>query len=402
MNIENLKNSLPDLHQAEVSEKDFDTIDYTRPLNEYPTAEKISDFLLSKNTKNIHIYTEDLNVNGIAVQDSMEKYLAKDALQSSHFKKALISPLHLGFSLDDDKAELEKLQEKKDNLELGTFLHECILEPTKFSRVIVEPKSSLASREGVETLIKFWKATIEEQGFGINSQGEQIPVFQTFEEAKNHVNGLGLNLEKQDGLKAYYRSLVSLSGKAPVSEEHFLKIQILKKQYDRYGGGILKEILKHSKREISFYTEQDGVELKVRPDAIQFEENIGVNAIISIKSTACEDLRAFYYNAAKLDYDLSEGMYQEIVSKVTGRDFNTTIMIMLQTVEPYGIAVFVWSGEDIEMGKYKFRTGFQIAKECQKKKHYAGYESFAEEGNFGLIQMQLPLWNNKVLLPTHI
>ena len=199
-------------------------------------------------------------------------------------------------------------------------------------------------------------------------------------------------MDKIDGKKVYLQSLKVLSNLQPVSEEHFLKIQILKKQYDNYGGGILKEILKHSKREISFYTTENDVDLKVRPDAIQFEENIGVNAIISIKSTACEDLRAFYHNAAKLHYDLSEGMYQHVVSKVSGRDFNTTIMVMLQTVEPFGIAVLVWSAEDIEMGKYKFQTALQIAKECQEKCKYPGYEANAEDGAFGLIQMHLPQW----------
>ncbi|MDV4025574.1 hypothetical protein CMT52_14660, partial [Elizabethkingia anophelis] len=353
------------------------------------------------NTKNQHIYTKDLNVDGIAVQDSMEKYLETDALQSSHLKKALITPLHLSFSLDDDRAELEKLKGKKDYFELGTFLHQCILEPTKFSRVIVEPKYSLSSNEGVLSLTKFWEQTIEKQGFGINSQGEQISVQDSFSEAMNDVAKLGLSVDKIDGKKVYLQSLKVLSGLEPVSEEHSMKIKILKKYYENYGGGILKDILKHSKREISFYTEEDGIKLKVRPDAIQFEENIGVNAIISIKSTACEDFQAFCYNAAKLHYDLSEGMYQDVVSKVTGRDFNTTIMIMLQTVEPFGVAVMVWSAEDIETGKYKFRTALQIAKECQEKNYYPGYEAFAEEGCFGLIQMQLPQWNNKELLPAN-
>ena len=360
------------LNSAEKGEILTKTIDYTRPLNEYPKADFIANFLLGKDTKNVHIYTKDLNVDGIAVQDSMEKYLEADSLQSSHLKKALITPLHLGFSLDDDRVELEKAKDKKGYFELGTFLHQCVLEPTKFSRVIVEPKFSLASKEGVEGLIKFWESTIEKQGFAFNSQGEQITVKEAFSEASDEVSRLGLSIDKQDGKKVFYYALKSLSGLEAVSEEHFLKIQILKKQYDNYGGGILKDILKHSKREISFYTEENGVKLKVRPDAIQFEENIGVNAIISIKSTACEDLRAFYYNAAKLHYDLSEGMYQEVVSKVSGRDFNTTIMIMLQTVEPYGIAVLVWSAEDIEMGKIQIPNSFANRQRMSRKKSISG------------------------------
>ena len=260
----------------------------------------------------------------------------------------------------------------------------------------------MTSNEGVLSLTKFWEETIEKQGFGINSQGEEVSIQDSYSEALNDVSKLGLNIDKIDGKKIYLQSLKVISNLTPVSEEHFLKIQILKKQYDNYGGGILKEILKHSKREISFYTEENGVNLKVRPDAIQFEENIGVNAVISIKSTACEDLRAFYYNAAKLHYDLTEGMYQDVISKVSGRDFNTTIMIMLQTVEPFGIAVLVWSAEDIEMGKYKYQMALEIAKECQEKGKYPGYEANAEEGNFGLIQMELPQWNNREFLPSSI
>ena len=392
--------ALSALKNADRGEVLTKSIDYTRPLNEYPKAELISDFLLTKEEPSKHIYTKTLNVNGIAVQDKMEKYLEANALQSSHLKQALKTPLHLGFSLDDDKKELEKLKDNKKYFELGKFLHECILEPTKFSRVTVEPKHSLSTKEGVANLMSFWEETIEKQGYGVNDDGEEISVQAALSYANDCVLSLGLSMDKQDGKKTYYHALKKVSGLEPVNEEHYLKIQILKKHYDNYGGGILKDLLLHSKREISFYTKtEDGLKLKCRPDAIQFAENIGVNAIVSIKSTACEDLRAFYYNAAKLNYDLTEGMYQEVVSDVTGRDFNTTIMIMLQTVAPFGIAVLVWSAEDIEAGKYKFRMGLQVAKECKEKGIYKGYEAFAADNTFGLIDMQLPSWNHKELLP---
>lgn len=374
-------------------------IDFSRKLSEYPNAHFIANAMVSKGKERKHIYTKDLNVNGVAVADNMENYLEKNALQSSHLKQALLSPLHFYFSLDEDKKEIEKLKGRKNYFELGTFLHQCILEPTKFSRVIVEPKLSLTTKEGVSGLIDFWEKIIEKQEYGYDENKEKISPEQSKKLAIKRVDEVGLKIEKQDGKKIYYYALKEIAGIEAVSEEHFLKIQILKKHYDNYGGGILKDLLRYSKREISFYSEYDGMDLKVRPDAIQFEENIGVNAIISIKSTACEDLRAFYYNAAKLNYDLSEGMYQEVVSQVTGRDFNTTIMIMLQTVAPFGIAVLVWNGEDIEVGKSKFHTSLQIAKDCISKDTYKGYDAFSDD-NFGLIDMKLPSWNNSEILPT--
>lgn len=405
MSEEKLKDSLPNLHSATVSENELmdKNIDYTRPLNEYPTPHDISEFLMSDATPQ-HIYTESLNVNGIAIQDSMEKYLENDAFSSGMLKEALKTPLHLAFSLDGDKRELEKLQGEKSHFNLGNYLHQAILEPTKFGRAIVEPKYSLASKEGVAIGINFWENLIVENGTAVNSEGEEIDAQQALDIANKKVVDLKLSLDKQDGKKTYLAALKSLSGLEAVTEENYFKIQILKKHYEEYGGGILKRLLLHSKREISLYSQDPttGIDLKIRPDALQFKENIGVDAIISVKSSGIEDLRAFYYQAAKLHYDLSEGMYQEVASSVTGRDFNTTIMVMLQTVAPYSIAILVWSPEDIETGKNKFRTALQIAKDSTEENSYPGYDVFAEEGNFGMIQMYLPDWNNKDFLPSQI
>lgn len=385
---------MPDLHQAAVSEKELISTSVEDGELIYKIEKK-----LSAEDKSVHIYTKDLNVNGTAVQDSFEKYLAYDAIQSSHLKQALKTPLHFAFSKDDDKTELDKICGGKKYFELGTFLHQCVLEPTLFSRVLVEPKFSLASTEGVNSLIKFWEYKLQELGEIII---DETPTnWQSVRDnCVKKVSEIGLSLEKIDGKKAYYEALKHASGLTPVSEEHFLKISILKKHLDAYANGIIYKLIKRSKREISFYYDnENGTRLKVRPDALQFEENIGVNAIISIKSTACEDLRAFCYNAAKLHYDLTEGMYQEVVSKVTGRNFNTTIMLMLQTVEPYAVAILVWDKDDIEVGKYKFQTALSIAENAIIKNEFRGYDSFADN-ELGLIPMKLPNWNNAELLPS--
>lgn len=385
---------MPDLHQAAVSEKELISTSVEDGELIYKIEQK-----LNAQDKSVHIYTKDLNVNGTAVQDSFEKYLDYDAIQSSHLKQALKTPLHFAFSKDDDKAELDKIRGGKKYFELGTFLHQCVLEPTLFSRVLVEPKFNLASTDGVNSLIKFWEDKLQELGEVIID--EVSTNWQTVRDiCVNKVTDIGLSLEKIDGKKAYYEALKNASGLTPVSEEHFLKISILKKHLDTYADGIIYKLLKRSKREISFYYEnENGTKLKVRPDALQFEENIGVNAIISVKSTACEDLRAFCYNAAKLHYDLTEGMYQEVISKVTCRNFNTTIMVMLQTVEPYAVAILVWDKDDIEVGKYKYQTALTIAETATAKNEYKGYDSFADN-ELGLIQMKLPNWNNTELLPS--
>ena len=401
-NLELGADAMSALKTAQRGETLTKSVDYTRPLSEYATPDQIATFLLN-NKEAKHIYTKDLNVNGIAIQDSMEKYLSNEALSSGMLKEALKTPMHLAFAIYGDKQELEKIQGEKAHFNLGNFLHQAILEPTKFGRAIVD-NTSVGSTDATDKAIEFLETQITNNGFGVDDKGEEITAQEALDLANKDVSDLGMSLDKIDGKRAYVKALKYFSGLEAVTEENYFKIQILKKHYEEYGGGILKRLLHHSKREISLYTtdEVTGLNVKVRPDALQFEENIGVNAVISIKSSGIEDLRAFYYQAAKMHYDLSEGMYQEVASKVTGRDFNCTIMIMLQTVAPYAVAVLVWSPEDIETGKHKYRVALDVAKNAITEQRYPGYDSFAETGDFGLIQMHLPQWNNQEFLPSQI
>lgn len=379
------------------------TIDFTRPLAEYPKVQAISQYLKS-GVKAQHIYTESLNVGGLVVQDAMEKYLDNESLSSSMLKAALKTPLHFEFARSEDKEELEKIKGTPAYFNLGTFLHQAILEPTKFERVIVEPDFALNTTEGVDNMISFWEKFITDQGFGFIGD-EQVTAIDVIHQAKSFITEvLQLKLDKIDGKRKYVAALKGYAGVEPVTEENMIKIQILKKHYEVYGNGVLKKLLLHSKREISmYYTDPvTGLPLKIRPDAIQFKENIGVDAIISVKSSGIEDLKAFYHQAAKLHYDLSEGMYQEVATKATGRDFNTTITVMLQTVAPFAIAILVWSAEDIEMGKHKFHFALNNAKEIIEKQSVKGYEVFSEEDDMGLIQMSLPGWNQQEYLPVNI
>lgn len=376
-------------------------IDYTRPLGEYPRASDLARGLkIIPNTQ--HIYTKDLNVGGIAVSDSFEKYLGSDHYGSSTVKEMLVTPMNFAFAISNDAQELEKVKEKKGYLDLGTFLHQAILEPTKFGRVCKAPANApMNTKEGVQKNIDFWESMINEKGGGYNEKGDFVEPMEALKMAEDDINKLNLDRSKMDGMRAYCKALEIISGITPVSDEHFLKIQILKRHYENYAGGLLPRLLKHSKRELSmYYTDAEtGVNVKVRPDALQFRENIGEDAIISIKSTGCKDLRAFAYRCAELHYDLSEGMYQDVASAVTGRDFNTTIMIMLQTVEPYSIAVLIWSPEDIENGKYKYRMALRDIANCAETGIYQGFEADAEADNMGIIDFDLPLWNNKELKP---
>jgi len=382
MDTEVLKSSMPNLHSAAVSENELfkGVIDFTRSLEEYPTINTIAEHI-SAGEAPVHIYTKDLNVHGHLVKDDMAKYLENEGISSSMLKAALKTPLDFRFALSDDKEQLEKLKDTS-HFNMGTYLHQCLLEPTKFSRAVVEPKYSRASYEGINVGIEFYKDQCKKQG--INYPADVTDTLQS--------------------KKTYLDLLIDAAGVEPVSEENFIKIQILKRNAENYAGGIIFRLLKYAKREISvYYTDPEtGMRLKVRPDALQFSENIGCNAVVSIKSTACPTIEAFYSHAANLHYDLSEGMYQQVVSAATGRDFNATLMIVLQTVAPYHVAVLLWKPEDIEMGKHKYHHALQNAHEIINSESVKGLDVYAEDGHFGIISMQLPGWNQREILPQNI
>lgn len=372
------------------------SIDYTRPLSEYATPDQIASFLRGREST-FHVYSDTLRRNGIVVKEDMSKYLAaKDYINSGALKEAIKSPLHLFYQLYSGwKDQLEAYENRKSCFVLGEFIHQAILEPRKFERVVVEPGYKLNVKDGVKALISFWEDKLLEA-----AQDGAV----SLNEVKDITAKSGFDLDKMDGLRYYYSALKAASGFSAVSETDKIIIDIVYMNYKRYGDGLFFDLLKRSKRETSIYYEDPiyNISQRIRPDAMQFEENIGANTIISVKSTRAESIGHFSYQSAKFNYELSEGMYLEVASAVTHRDFNNVITIMVQTIPPYGVAALVWDGEDLEIGKYKYRQALQTVAECLESGKYPGYDAYAESGNRGLIAMKQPQWNAKELHPVDV
>lgn len=316
----------------------------------------------------------------------MEMYLQSKCISSSNLKNALKTPR--SFYYDWERVFEEK---EKPHFQLGTFAHMAFLEPRLFELVKVEPNCNQASKEGVLSTIRYYNELLAKEAGYVKEVEDDIP----------SVNwNFNILKECRDRLR---QTCIDL-GYSFISEEMSMIINALKRNYYWYGGGIIQQLLKGACSEVSFYgkDEETGLDVRVRPDYFNVEENIGVNAVISFKTTRADDLGKFYYDCAKLKYELSEGMYQEVMSSITGRKFNVTIMIMLQTVEPYDVAVLFWSPDDLANGKYKYHYALSIVKDCFEKKWFPGYDAKAEEGARGIIDMQLPEWSHKLLHPVAI
>jgi len=519
-----------DLQKGEIIKKQI--IDKSNfELGIYPPKAFFLDHLRTNWDHSEYVITDTLRVGGeLKRRESFEAYLKDTAVrldengqvirnadgaikgyfQSSNLKKANQTPRHLFFSISED------LLPKKDNeghFNLGEALHACLMEPTRFSRYVVEPQDTKASNDGCDVHVRFWdeqfkrvlannastmedsslkyefaiEDIIEKQGLQKVSEIDNFfeKVYAILEQEKNSITeytqlskiaakiermyietfrkeisfgkkasedpykiiigqlttkkneDLGaptrkepdfnpepkirlltslqlevksfLNQDKShdtiwfrnlDEKKAYIKAISEATGLESVNENQYLIIKCLELNAKTYGNGIIYKLAKHSYRECTAYLDDykgTGIPMKVRPDMMQFKENIGVDAIISVKSTSSPNIEKFFYDTAKYQYELSEGMYTEVLSEVTGREFRSVITIMYQTVEPYGVAVFWWKPEDIELGRHKFIQSVQTLKDTLEKGLWPGYDIYAEEGDFGVIDFNLPWWAYKGL-----
>lgn len=319
----------------------------------------------------------DLSVNGRVVADKIENYLAARGESSSALKQALITPRHYTIFKDP------RIVRDADHFVLGTFCHSAFLEPKLFEKIRVEPKENEASITGLSALIRWYWEQLDLTDECVLSELKR-------DELKEVLSGLRKRFHNE--------------GFRCVKEEHNVIIDIVRKTFKTYGGGILPNLLKYADAEISFYTTdpETGLDVKVRTDAVLLEENIGANIVLSLKTTRQPTIEAFARDAVRLGYDLSEGMYLDVVSHTTGRQFTGTLMIVLQTVQPWQVFALWWSPEDLEAGKYKYRQALEIIADCKEKRHFPGFDARAEEGAHGIIQFELPAYSRLALPEQYI
>lgn len=344
----------------------------------YTPVDVFAAKLRNSPVRHVRVSNKALSVHGRVVNDGMAKYLNNPAICSSALKEALKSPMHYFYH------RMQTFEPRNlKHFDLGTFAHMAFLEPKRFDRVSVAPEINRAEREGVIRGIQFYQTLLQRSPDCVLSD------------------------LKMSGLRDKLNELemaATAEGWQVVDADHKKIIDIVKSGYNTYGGGLLPRLFLNAKSEISMYgtDPQTGIKVRIRPDAILLEEDFGINAVISVKTTSSTTLEGFINDAAKYRYELSEGMYLDVASQVTGRDFSATVMVMLQTVIPFQIAVFYWDAEDLQIGKYKYRQALDTIKECQDKNCYPGFDSKAEEGHYGLIQMKLPDRIKRELLSVYI
>lgn len=319
-----------------------------------------------------------LSVNGRVVSDKMEKYLAAPGESSSALKTALVSPRHYLIYKN------EKLKPKDEShFTLGTFIHSAFLEPGKFDKVKTLPENAPRNtNDGLITLIDyFWRL--------LGKEAKDLSEF------------------KQGQLKAELAELeqeAAKQGYTFITASDAEIIRVIRTSYRTYGGGIIPKLIRHGKTECSMYGKDPatGLKVKIRPDCMLLEEQIGLNIILSVKTTSATTLDGFMRDAAKYRYELAEGMYLQVASQITGRKFTGTLMLIAQTVIPFQCALIWLDAEDLEIGKYKYQQAMETVRQAKEADSYPGFDCYAEDGACGIIQTRFPAYIKAELKPQFI
>ena len=320
-----------------------------------------------------------LSVNGRVVQDRMEKYLSVNAESSSALKEVLKSPRHYLIYKNEDLRPKDE-----SHFTLGTFVHSAFLEPTKFSKVKVLPSDgNKSSKAGITSLIKYYWDLL----------GIQPDAF--------------LPDMKMDELKELLFDLEVMAKKAGytfIDADMKQVVKIIQSSYKTYGSGIIPRLVSLGRKEVSMYgrNASTGLKVKIRPDCMLFEEQVGANIILSVKTTSATSVDAFMRDAAKFRYELAEGMYLQVASDITGRKFSGTLMLVAQTCIPFQCFLLWLSAEDLACGKYKYQQAVDIVKQCKDSDRWPGFETFAEDDAYGIIQARFPGWIKTELKPQYI
>lgn len=347
----------------------------------YTPFEQLLEHIQRLPEKRAKVSNKVLSANGRVISDDMSKYLAHRGESSSLLKEALKSPRHYYIARLSDDMQPKKKEAK--HFEFGTFVHSAVLEPSKFRKVRTLPEANLSQSEDCRMMVRYISDV------------------------------LGLTPDVNLGewkIKALRDELHKLFDEAKKQGYTFIKpedaqvIDIIRAGFNTYGNGILPKLMRLVHPETSMYgvDASTGLRVKIRPDGFLLEEDFGVNAILSVKTTNASSIDAFIADCARYRYELSEGMYLKVASEITGRPFTATLMLMIQNTMPYQVALLFWDAEDLEIGKYKYTQALDVVKQCRDANTWPGFDALAEEGAYGIIQAKLPDYIKKEIKPQYL
>ncbi len=240
---------------------------------------------------------------------SNEEYHAHPAIGSSSIKDILRSPAHFKYAR-------ENKDEPTPAMRFGTACHTAILEPKEIkNRIVVKPKFE---GTGARTRAEQW--ALENHGKEIVTAEQMADIFGIIESLKRHKTAMG-----------------ALAGGRP--EESF---------FDQ--------------------CPDTGIVRKARPDFL-----IEGRRIVDVKTTTDASPAEFLKQIARFKYHVSAAYYLDVVSSVTGHNYDEFLIVAVEKTAPYGVAVYQIEPGAIDDGRLLYKKALNTLKECRNKNEWPAY-----------------------------
>lgn len=130
--------------------------------------------------------------------------------------------------------------------------------------------------------------------------------------------------------------------------------------------------------EKSIFTEINGLPIKIRPDLINYNDNM----IIDLKTSYSASVREFQKKVfnEELGYCLQAALYLDAANQVfNGAPIKVFAWVVVEMDQPYGVNVFYANEETIEVGRQRYLRAIDIVKECVANDKWPCYEENIHE-----------------------
>lgn len=160
------------------------------------------------------------------------------------------------------------------------------------------------------------------------------------------------------------RDLARLQGKTPLLKADWTTARRMRDSILAHP--LAKAALTSHRAETSIFWEEDGIELKCRPDA-------WITGIVTdLKTCVSADPRKFGKVAHEFGYHQSNALYVDGVKAATGEDVDFAF-ILCEKVEPYLVSVVELDVEAVMIGRQLNDRAKRIYRQCMETREWPGY-----------------------------
>lgn len=237
-----------------------------------------------------------------------QEYHANPAVGSSSLKNVLRSPAHYKHKCDNP-------EDPTPAMELGTAIHEAILEPNLFADAVVMPTfSGTGSRAAKDQWL-------------LENHGKRILTADNMERIKGILKSVSA-----------HKTARSLLSKGASEESYFATCP------------------------------DTGIICKARPDFLR-----DGHIIVDVKSTVDASPAGFAKAVANYHYALSGAFYLDVVSNVMGQNFNQFIILAVEKEPPYAVGVYLLDEGTIDAGRFLYKKALKRLKACRDSGVFPAY-----------------------------